>query len=241
MAFLEPALDDVNGSQAVFSLLLPFPGLRCGSYSRPEPGTSRVAQVPEKPRWPCGCHHRSTQARHTETILRRPASSTTTPSLKGYSVETTFRHSGFAQVVVSVAFSCGRAMFLSPRGELGLDPLSPSPPIERRTFLLQALVCYPCAAASPDQTEREAPEGRSPTSTTDPSFFLWLPVRWLWLVQGFVHETVSFHCHRSLPTFGVALLQCPSRPVHLGLILAALTGTLIAHLRSLFRQWRSGR
>src|SRR5438876_5486487 len=105
-------------------------------------------------------------------ILRRPASSITTPSLKGYSVETTFRHSGFAQVVVSVAFSCGRAMVFSPCGEFGLDTLSTSPPIERRTVLFQERGYYPCAAA-PDKAERASPYESSPPSTSGPSFFLW--------------------------------------------------------------------
>src|SRR5206468_5484766 len=106
-------------------------------------------------------------------ILRRPASSITTPSLKGYSVETTFRHSGFAQVVVSVAFSYGRAIVFSPRDEFGLDTLSTSPLIERRTVLFPELGHYPCAAAAPDKAERDSPSESSPTSTTGPSFFLW--------------------------------------------------------------------
>src|SRR5712691_1207330 len=73
-------------------------------------------------------------------IRRWPASSTTTPSLKGYSVETTFRHAGFAQAVVSVVFSCGRAMLCALCGGRGLDTLSSSLPIERRTFFLQELI-----------------------------------------------------------------------------------------------------
>jgi hypothetical protein len=47
-------------------------------------------------------------------------------------------------MVVSVAFSCGRAMVLSPRGERGLAILSTSPLRERRTVLYQELVCAPC-------------------------------------------------------------------------------------------------
>jgi hypothetical protein len=139
-------------------------------------------------------------------------------------------------VVMSVAFSCGRAIFCSPRSELSLDTLSTSPPIESRTVLFQELVCSPCAAASPDQTERDSPKESSPTAAAGPLFFLRLFVRWLWLVQRLVSETVSSHCHRSLPTFGAARLQCSSPLVRLDLILAALTDNFIAYSRALFRR-----
>ena len=43
-------------------------------------------------------------------------------------------------MVVSVAFSCGRAIVFSPRGALGLDTLSTSPLIESWTFLFQELL-----------------------------------------------------------------------------------------------------
>src|SRR5205814_9419848 len=136
----------------------------------------------------------------------------TTPSLKGYSVETTFRHSGFAQVVVSVAFSYGRAIVFSPRDEFGLDTLSTSPPIDRRAVLFQELRYYPCAAA-PDKAERDSPYESSPTSTTSPSLLLvGLPVRWFALYRG-SYLRLSPLIARDASQLSLLVGRCPPLPV----------------------------
>lgn len=110
----------------------------------------------------------------------------------------------------SVMLSCGRAIFSFLRAELGFNTLSTSSPRESRSLLFQELVYYPCAAAGPGKTKSDSPEEGNPPSTPGFSLLLRSPVRWLWLVQGLVSETVSSHGYGFLTTSGAARLQCIS-------------------------------